>query len=382
VKNAPFRAARFSVRKLGVQPSWIGYRWVEPVALSRYAEEIGASSRYQVIHRAARASNELPRNVSSSGDLPADRGWWGYSFRDVPSRMSGETVQVTLTNCRVLPYVDPRNSQFYVCVVTPDERTLDLREMQFRRDRHPAMLRSARPAVRMERATWILERVYHNHSHWLTAHLPKVLLARERGLLSDTILPGEKRTETIDASLRMLGIDEAGPRLDPIVPIEVEELTVLQADRFRPELLESVRSAFAPWISGARERRLYISRARAQRRKLTNENEVWGLAEAAGFERVFMEDHPFEEQVRMMGEAEAVMAPHGAGLTNMIFAPPGTRVIEIADLGFPNPNFYALASAMGHPYWILPAETRGEGHPLERDMWIDPEQVRETLAEL
>ncbi|MDZ7757189.1 glycosyltransferase 61 family protein [Rhodohalobacter sp.] len=48
-----------------------------------------------------------------------------------------------------------------------------------------------------------------------------------------------------------------------------------------------------------------------------------------------------------MQQAEIVVAPHGAAITNVIFLSPGTHVVEIADLSFPNPNFYALASAMG-----------------------------------
>ena len=40
----------------------------------------------------------------------------------------------------------------------------------------------------MARATWITERVYDNHSHWLTAHLPKLLMLRARGELGDVVL--------------------------------------------------------------------------------------------------------------------------------------------------------------------------------------------------
>ncbi|MGE3178207.1 MAG: hypothetical protein AB7O32_12120, partial [Vicinamibacterales bacterium] len=71
-----------------------------------------------------------------------------------------------------------------------------------------------------------------------------------------------------------------------------------------------------------------------------------------------------------------------AGLTNMLFCPPGTDVIELADLTFPNPNFYALASAAGLRYWLVPGEGIGDGHPLQRDLRADVRGLRECLARL
>ena len=109
--------------------------------------------------------------------LPDDRGWWGYSFRDVPARTSAETFVATLPDVRVVWYHDPeQQGDFYPALLTRDGRALDLREIRFRPRHARALRRFGRP-VRIEKATWILERVYHNHSHWLTAHLPKLLPA-------------------------------------------------------------------------------------------------------------------------------------------------------------------------------------------------------------
>ncbi len=380
-QRLPTRVARAAVRDLGVSPRRVGYRWMEPQGIRQYVQERldrASGGEYEVVDPPERASNPLPQNIGKLEELPADRGWWGYSFRDVPTRLSGETLIATVEGCRVVPFLDRKSGEFHVCIATSDDRVLEIREMAFRPG-HARVFRSSRNR-RVGRATWILERVYHNHSHWLTAHLPKVLIARGLGLLSETFLPGSKTNGTIEHSLGMLGIERGdAPPLDLIEPLRVDELTVLVTDRFRPRLLRSVRDAFRPWISGARSRRLYVSRARAARRRLVNEEDVWPILQEAGFERVFMEDLPFEEQVRMMGEAEAVVAPHGAGLTNVMFCPRETAVVEIADLSFPNPNFYAVASAMEHRYSVLSAETRGEGHPLERDMWVDPGSVSEVL---
>ena len=159
------------------------------------------------------------------------------------------------------------------------------------------------------------------------------------------------------------------------------ELTLVGTDRFRPELLQSVRAAL-PAPPAERTRRLYVSRAKAARRRLLNEDELWPHLERAGFERVFLEDHPFEAQVRLMQEAAVVVAPHGAGLTNVLFCAPGTHVVEIADWGFPNPNFYAVAAAVGLRYWFVQAESVGDAHPLEQDLVVPVESVTALLPRL
>lgn len=364
--------------KRGLPPAIFGYRWLETEPVPAYQKRTGVGA-YETIHAPSVAYNPLPQNLRSRDQLPDDAGWWLYSFWDVPERESGETFLATVPDCRIIPCIDEKR-EFWVTLLNRDQRILEMREMAFR-PWHIPVLRK-RPAVRLKRATWLLERVYHNYSHWLTAHLPKFLLLKSRGQLNDILLPGRLPAALAD-SLRLYGIDpDEFATFDPTSPVEVEELTVLGTDRFRPELLRQARDACPITAPGEPRRKVFISRSRAQRRRLLNEDEIWPVLEKAGFERVWMEELTFEQQVRLMRETAVLFAPHGAGLTNMIFCRPGTHVVEIADLGFPNPNFYALAAAMELPYWVLAGEAVGEMHPLEKDLRIDRRVVEEILPEL
>lgn len=375
--------ARGGVRRLrrqavlrGAPPRWFGWRHVEPARLRDVA------ARLDILQAAERAENPLPANVATRGELPDMQHWWGYSMRDVPDRLSGETVVATIRNVTVVCYRD-QAGEFYPAILSEDGRAVNLREIKFRPG-HAEALRAARAEghapQRLDRATWVLERVHENHSHWLTAHLPKLLLAKRQGLVNDALLP-ERLKPAQEASLRMLGIVPDGmPRFDETRPLAVSELTVIATDRFRPDLLRPVREVMAPPLPAeSRTRRLYISRARARFRRLLNEEAIWPMLEARGFERIFMEDLGFAEQVELMRRAETVVAPHGAGLTNMMFCAPGTRVVEIASPGFPNPNFYALAAAMGHVYCLVAADEHGGGDPLARNLTVAPERLREVL---
>jgi capsular polysaccharide biosynthesis protein len=99
-------------------------------------------------------------------------------------------------------------------------------------------------------------------------------------------------------------------------------------------VIDWLRNRFLPLAgesSGGteRRRRLFISRSASRNRRLVNEEEIWAQLEPRGFEYVLAENLDFAEQVAMFANAEAVVAPHGAGLTNLVFCAPGTRVIEL-----------------------------------------------------
>ena len=363
----------------GVPARRFGYRYVRSATPRElHDSQSGDVLKFEPIHAENVARNPLPVNIPNRDQLPAERGWWHYSFHDVPSRTSTPTSTWTLADCRVVTYLRPDNGDFWVGILTGQDRALSLREFHFRETHRQALLSSPRP-LKLERATWLLERVYNNYSHWLTAHLPKFLLMKERGELSDVLLPAQ-RPRFVDDSLRMYGIEPASMRtFDVGTTVEVEELTLVESDRFRPELLRMPREHLA---SGDRQptRRVFISREHAPRRRLLNEDVIWPLFERDGFERVFTERMSFAEQVRLMQETAVLAAPHGAGLTNMMFCREGTHVIEIADLTFPNPNFYATAAALGHHYWLIEAEGVGDVHPLEKDLRVEPSAVEAVLA--
>lgn len=365
-------------------PAWFGYRYVKRVPLRAYVARAEARRRgatLRVVHEESIAVNPLPRNIVRRDALPATRGWWGYSFRDVPERSSAETFIASVNDGSVVSYCDPAKANDFYPAVLSGGRALELREVRFR-PRHAEQLRSGLPAVRRDRATWVAERVYHNHSHWLTAHLPKLLLLRRLDALADALLP-TNLTPVMESSLRLVGLDPGQfARFDPSRLLEVKRLTLIGTDRFRPELLQLVPEACGLQAAPRGSRRVFISRAAATRRRLINEDEIWPMLRAAGFERVEMERLGFDAQVSLMRETGVLLGPHGAGLTNMMFCPPGTHVIEIADLSFPNPNFYALACGTSHHYWLVPGEGRGDTHPLEKDLHVEPAALRDVLQEL
>jgi hypothetical protein len=361
----------------GVPPAWFGYRVISRSDLDDDIAVPPGVTR-TTVQPAGVASNPLPRNLTDREWLPRDPGWWAYSMYDVPRRPSGPTYVATIPDATVTAIRDERGN-FVPALLSADDRSLELREIRWRPDH--ATARRNLPVRRVDEATWILERSYHNHSHWLTAHLPKLLVLRDEGRLDNLLLPEEPSAVMTD-SLARLGIDPADHlSFDEACNLRVGRLTVVGNDRFRPELLRRVREAFTP-VDARPHRRVYVSRANAGRRKLVNESEIEAMLTSIGFESVVLEELDFQAQVQLMAETSVLCGPHGAGLTNMIFCHEGTAVIEFADLGFPNPNFYAMASALGHPYWLIPAVGVGDDAPLERDMHVDHRLVEQIVRQV
>ena len=370
------RGAREMGRALassGLVPLPFRHRYIVHVDAAEDADRRG---RREVVHAASVADAPLPGNVACRGALPDDAGWWGFSFRDVPSRKVGPTSILEVEGAEVLLAREPAGRRnVYPAILDDRGRSLDLNQIRHRPIHSPLPRRADRS---IPEGVWIAERVYDNHAHWLTAHLPKLILLRDRGRMGELVLPAEL-TPVIRTCLAWLGIDPARcPMIAPGERVRFGRLTLLETDRFRPELLRSVRDAFArPGMAG---RRVFVTRRSARGRRLREEEAVLAALAPRGFEAVEMETLSFDEQVRLMGETEAIVAPHGAGLTNMIFCQAGAMVMEIADADYPNPNFYALAAAMGHDYRIVAARGIGAGHALDRDLSVDPEQVIAALG--
>ena len=97
-------------------------------------------------------------------------------------------------------------------------------------------------------------------------------------------------------------------------------------------------------------RRLYISRNDVVARRVVNEDAVLKRLQHYGFEAVTLSGLSVAEQAELFAGAEIVVAPHGAGNTNMLFAPPGAALIETVPRSIPNMCYWMLVKQNGQRY--------------------------------
>ena len=97
--------------------------------------------------------------------------------------------------------------------------------------------------------------------------------------------------------------------------------------------LEWLRKRFAKWRKGDGAKRVFLARGTASRRRVLNEVELLARLEGYGFVALQLEDMSVRDQIAALSSAEIVVAPHGAGLTNLAYCPEGVSVVELASEG-------------------------------------------------
>jgi hypothetical protein len=103
-------------------------------------------------------------------------------------------------------------------------------------------------------------------------------------------------------------------------------------------------------------RRLYLSRARDDHWRTTNEPEVEALLQEYGFETVTPARFSFREQIELFAQAEVIVGT-GAGLFNMVFSSPRTKILQFQDSGHIVHALWTAAGALGLEYHYVVCES-------------------------
>lgn len=177
------------------------------------------------------------------------------------------------------------------------------------------------------------------------------------------VLVPAKRPKYIDEMLEFVGV-ETGNVIASDCPIVVGRCVLIPrwsdcGENLRSDVCE-LRDYLVSRLTEAGDvaQKIYISRARS-RRALPNEHEIERVLEDKGFRVLYFESMPFAEQLKAVRSADVVVSPHGAGLSNLIVAKPGTKVVEIMTQGWANSCYGHLASSLELDYMCLNADDSG-----------------------
>jgi hypothetical protein len=140
----------------------------------------------------------------------------------------------------------------------------------------------------------------------------------------------------------VLGLAKAGAAGEthcfPRTVVGLREHRELVADGLStPDFTRFLRGALAlpqdaPTPLGTNKPRLLIV-SRRRTRLLLNLAAVVRAAEEVGFEAVVNESDDVAQVGRLVNSCDVVVGVHGAGLTNMVFLPPGATMVQIVPLG-------------------------------------------------
>ena len=226
------------------------------------------------------------------------------------------------------------------------------------------------------------------YAHWILDALPRLSLLRYAVPSAKIIVSGLDRSWQGD-SLKHLGLD-----LESLVTLGERHLQleflhlpsyIGQPGRIHPFAVQWIRKQFLTGNEVSEPgRRLYLTR-QGGRRRVVNEPELQPILSRFGFEVIDPGALSFPEQIELFSRASAIAGPHGAGLTNVVFAPRDCQIFELFARTCVRPMYYQLASLMGQPYWYLVGREATAGGQTDRgfdDLWIDPEQFELSLADM
>ena len=231
-----------------------------------------------------------------------------------------------------------------------------------------------------------------NYYHFVLDVLPRLELLRRAGV-EPGVYVVDRRTRFQRELLDHLGLTAErclGDDRYPYVRAETLLVPSVPDDQLRTPawIVPWLRTRLLPDDVRRPHLRLYVTRGSVRHtRRVDNEAELLAALEPLGFEVIDPGSLSPSEQARAFAEAEYVVGPHGAGLTNLAFASPGAAVVELFARDYVNECFWALASTVeGLRYRYLV----GDGSPVRSrrnrgvasDIVVDPQQVVRLLDEL
>ena len=136
---------------------------------------------------------------------------------------------------------------------------------------------------------------------------------------------------------------------------------------------------------------IVVSRGSSTTRRWLNEDECMEVLNSLGFKLIDPSKMSLLEQIKTFSSADIILGPHGAGLTNLMFSCPGTKVIEIRsnEQGgeYSSATCYEELSGimeMEHHIFQCPSIQRKDlkGRSIEdADLVPNPKQLKQFLCE-
>ena len=207
----------------------------------------------------------------------------------------------------------------------------------------------------------------YNYYHWLFDVIPRLFVLEESlvvdskfkllvpdnrlpfqektlsrlGFYGEDVLPSRDYSHCVARRLIVISHPKAGSRN------QSGKVSLWICERLRHAYMSTVQKA----SSGNDRLRLYVSRGdNTNQRVLVNEFKLLNQLASRGFQSVELSKLSFDEQIDLFACAEAVIGVHGAGLSNLVFAPAGCLVIEIAGQSYCPRMFEEIATHRCHNY--------------------------------
>ncbi len=342
---------------------------------------ITVSSCQQLPHR-------TPENIDIehlSNQICLGDPQYKHSFRTTYGQIIPETILADIGTAYITQVIKTKSGQWFG-VASRRGKFLRIQGTEYNQQ-HASKLWSASSKT-IETGAWIGDFWFTNYYHWFICCMPKVIAAIKAGYGSNIILTGNyPNTPFIIDSLRLLGLETSKLPVIESSKTKVNKLVVTESARASPLLLKEIRNrlltnhAISQLTSNNQNRIIYISRANAKHRNLINEQEVIDLCRRLNITCIQSERYSLHEQIAIYSSAQILIGAHGAGLTNMIWMPEGSTIIEIQSNELMFPHFYQLALATNKRYWHVEAHLLDKKSNFQGNCLVNVSSLEQVIEE-
>ena len=216
---------------------------------------------------------------------------------------------------------------------------------------------------------------WHNYFHWIVLAITRMLIARrycsefpQYKCAVPDYASAQAAGQRISFSHRVwqqsFSITGNQSELLPLIPgiYQAPYVSFLATNSSQAAALTLFSEANDAWndfrklipIDNTSPKKICVMRRDLNRLSEAESNAIVTIAQRHGYVCGFLEDLDFGQQAKLYANANSIVAPHGAGLSNLLFAQKGARVVEInrilpGDAGL-RPWFYMLAVQRGMHY--------------------------------
>ncbi|MFE4201432.1 glycosyltransferase family 61 protein [Aneurinibacillus aneurinilyticus] len=350
-------------------------------------EWISASGNFHTVHNIVGAEiNTLlqPKGIQpippAFSQVPYDVVNQVYYANTLPSSV------VSIPNGRI--YGEPEHCS----IIAPDNKLIwdiswsgepTVGEHWFFKQERALQYKETAESIAILTIPWIC---HQNYYHWTLENLSRINLIRKSGMKVDKFIMHPRNLRFHYETLNRLGIlDEQIIEVNQALHLKANQLIVPRLGM--PPLLppkwacEFVRKElFTSMEQNGKYNRIYISRGSAKHRKITNEDEVSQFLNHLGFQKITLENYTLNEQIQLIASADIIVSPHGAGLANLIFAKPGTKIIELFNPSWAIPLYWVLSNWCNLDYYFYIGDPVGSpSFPVRSDMSIQLPQLKNVL---